>query len=162
MKQQKKILVFENMPDSFESTGLYPYLVKNGYKWDFACSVNWSLSDVLDFGLDLLTGKYDTIATETFFGMPKSDGAHKEEEFEGGQLREIVMLLEAVLGKRKTPITVLFSQKLLDAPINLKYLKKYLYEDERFVRFSSTTQFVLEHKKFKLKLLNLIDKRTLR
>lgn len=158
MATKKKILVFENDPETFEETALGKYLIKHNYTWDFACSLKWELSHLLKCGIDLIMGKYDTIATETFFGYSKRDAMHKDDESDGGQLREMVMLLEAVLAMRKKPLTVLFSQKMVDVDITPAYLKKHLLNDSRFVRYSSTTRGVLEHKRFKLVLLNLITK----
>jgi hypothetical protein len=154
MATKKKILVFENQPQYFESTELFKYLKEKKYEWDFACTLDWELGDLLKCGFDLVK-KYDTIATETFFGYVKGDLAGKDDESDGGQLREMVLLLEAVLPLRKKPLNVLFSQKILDQPLTNEQVFKYITTEPDFIRFSSATRFVVEHENLKFTTLNL-------
>lgn len=158
METKKKILVFENDPQYFESTELYKYLTNKKLEWDFACTLNWDLGDLLKCGLQLIN-EYDTIATETFFGYTKRDLLSKDRDFEGGQLREMIMLLAAVLPIRSNPLEVLFNQKIVGGKkITKTWLKEYLTTEEKFIRFSTSTRFVLDHKNLNLKVLNLYEK----
>lgn len=150
----KKILVFENDPQYFEYTYLYKWLVKkNITEWDFACTVEWDLGDLIKCGFDLVN-KYDTIATETYFAMPKIS-MKDNDEFEGGQIREMMYLLSAILPLRTTPLTVYYSQLLVSGKkINKKDVQNY-FEGEKFIRFSSITNRVFSHDNFDLKVLNI-------
>ena len=149
----KKILVFENDPHQFELTELYKWLKGNKItNWDFACTERWDLADVLKCGFDLVN-KYDTIATETFFGTPKF--THGDREFEGGQIKEMMALLAAALPLRKKPLKVYYSQLIVgNGKITRADLEEYFTED-KFIRFSSITREVFEHKNFDLEILNL-------
>lgn len=147
----KKILVFENDPQHFEMTELFKWLTKKGFTWDYARTVEWDLSDVLKCGFDLIN-KYDTIATETAFEMPKT--ITRDNEFEGGQIKEMICLLEAVVPLRSSPLTVYYSQLITNRNVTKKDVLNY-FMGEKFIRFSSITARLFEHKNFDLKILNL-------
>jgi len=149
-----KLLVFENDPQYFESTYLYKWLIKNKItEWDFACTENWDLSDLFKCGFDLIS-KYDCIATETYFGTPKF--TQGDNEFQGGQIKEMMALLSAVLPLRKTPLTVYYSQLVVSGKkITKNDLLEYFTKDN-FIRFSSITNSVFSNKNFDLKILNLV------
>ena len=128
------------------------WLVKNKItEWDFARTIEWDLSDVLKCGFDLVN-KYDAIATETYFGTPKF--THGDKEFEGGQIKEMMALLAAVLPLRKKPLKVYYSQLLTNKKVTRKDVEEYFTGDS-FIRFSSITNDVFSNKNFDLQILNL-------
>lgn len=152
--KQKKILVFENDPQYFDTTGLIGYLTKEGYSWDFAMSLDWEFTDLINVALDLVTGKYDVIATETGFGYSKKTTMDKDKELEGGQLKEMLYVLDAILPKRKNKLKVIVSQRIGDWVMDAEEFKSHLLESNEFVRFSSLTRRVLEHPNMELIVIN--------